>query len=501
MSVVNLSNCEFLGLPVDECGGRVRGMDGGRKKRRRGRARPRGDGPNIVFILIDDLGWRDLACYGSSFYETPNLDRLAAEGMRFTDAYAAAPVCSPTRASILSGKYPARVGVTQYIGAHAVGRLGDVPYHHNLPLTELSLASALRQGGYRTWHVGKWHLGRWITWPDVHGFDVNIGGCDWGGPRNGHFSPYGCPTMSDGPRGEYLTDRLTDEAIRLIRKNDGQPFFLNLWHYAVHVPIQAPAALVRKYEAKARDLGLNRKDPFVEGDRFPVLHKRTERIRRRIFQSDPAYAAMVENLDWNVGRLLDALERRNLADNTLVVFNSDNGGLSTAEGSPTCNWPLSEGKGWMQEGGNRVCLMARWPGVTRGGTECRAPVTSPDLYPTFLDAAGLALRPEQHCDGKSLTPLLRGRRDLKREAIFWHYPHYANQGDGPAGAVRAGDWKLIEHFEDGRLALYNLREDPGEHRDLAAARTGERRRLHALLRRWREEVDARIPSPNPRWEE
>jgi len=309
--------------------------------------------PNMIFILLDDLGWRDLGCYGSPFYETPNLDRLAAEGMSFTNAYAAAPVCSPTRASILTGKYPATVGVTQYIGGHAVGKLCDVPYFHVLPMQEISLARALKEhGGYQTWHVGKWHLGERETRPEQHGFDVNLGGCGWGSPKHGYFSPYHCPALTDGPPGEYLTDRLTDEAMKLIASSGDassasggeKPFFLNLWHYAVHTPIQAPEALVEKYRRKAAALGLDKINAIEEGDFFPCEHKRTERIQRRRIQSDPAYAAMVENLDWNIGRLLQALEESGKAQETIVIFTSDNGGLATAEGSPTCNAPLAGGR-------------------------------------------------------------------------------------------------------------------------------------------------------------
>nr|BFE59416.1 sulfatase [Dactylosporangium thailandense] len=453
------------------------------------------NGPNIVFILIDDMGWADLGCYGSSFYETPRLDRLAEQGALFTDAYAAAPVCSPTRASILTGRYPARVGVTQYIGGHGVGKLADVPYHQFLPTNELSLARALRAGGYRTWHVGKWHLGPRRTWPDQHGFDVNIGGCEWGHPKS-WFSPYGNPTLPDGPEGEYLTDRLTDEAIRLIETAGDAPFFLNLWHYAVHVPIHAPAELIAKYERKAADLGLDALDPFEPGERFPAWHQRAARVHRRVVQSDPAYAAMVENLDTNIGRLLDALEAAGKADNTIVVFTSDNGGLSTAEGSPTSNLPLSEGKGWVAEGGVREPLIVRWPGVVEPGRRIAAPVTSPDFYPTLLAAAGLPPRPAQHVDGADVTPLLRGE-PFERGPVYWHYPHYSNQGGRPAAAVRDGRWKLVHEFEGDPDTLFDIVADPGEHRDLAAEHPGVAAALRERLLSWIAEVGGLVPPPNP----
>lgn len=458
--------------------------------------------PNIIFILIDDMGWRDLTCYGSTFYETPHIDRLAREGMRFTDAYAACPVCSPTRASLMTGKYPATVGITNFIPGNAWGKLMGVPYFHELPEGEVTVAEALRQGGYKTFHVGKWHLGGEHRWPEHCGFDINVAGCNWGLPRRGFFSPYGNPRMSDGPDGEYLTDRLTDEAIRLMRSAGGQPYFLHMSHYAVHVPIQAPAELVRKYERKARDMGLDQVQAFEDGEHFPCLHKKDQRIRRRLLQSDPVYAAMVENLDTNVGRLLDVLDELGQANDTIVIFTSDNGGLSTAEGSPTCNAPLCEGKGWMYDGGVREPLLVRWPGHVKAGGTCDVPVTSPDFYPTFLEAAALDPMPDQHCDGVSLMPLLRGggAETLGRDAIFWHYPHYSNQGGRPACAVRAGDWKLIEFFEDAKIELYNLRDDIEEEHDLAAAQPRRVRELHAKLVAWRRSIEAKIPDVNPDYE-
>ena len=463
--------------------------------------------PNILFILIDDMGWRDLACTGSPFYETPNIDRLAAQGMCFTQAYAACPVCSPTRASILTGKYPAELGLTNWIDGSGEshpnrGRLIDAPYIDHLPLSEHTIAAALREGGYATWHVGKWHLGGEEHYPDRQGFDINIGGWSIGAPWRGYFSPWDFPTLADGPEGEHLTDRLTDEAIGLLEQHAAHsdaPFFLNLWYYAVHTPIQAKPELVAKYEEKARRLGLDRVDAIVEGEHFPCEHKRHLRVQRRVVQSDPVYAAMIETLDTNMGRLLDALERLGMAENTLVMFTSDNGGLATSEGSPTCNAPLAEGKGWMYEGGTREPLLVRWPAVVRAGSECHTPVTSPDFYPTMLEAAGLPLLPEQHVDGVSFLSRLRGEEGEDRGPLFWHYPHYGNQGGAPGSSVRAGDWKLIEFFEDGRLELYNLADDIGEERNLAGAEPERTRDLHGVLVRWREQVEARIPAVNPEY--
>ena len=458
--------------------------------------------PNIVFILMDDLGWRDLGCYGSEFYETPNLDRLASEGVRFTDAYAACPVCSPTRASILTGKYPATVGVTDWIDwgwrMHpARGRLVDVPYVDHLPAEEKTLAMTLREHGYHTWHVGKWHLGGEGSAPEQRGFEVNVGGCHWGSPSQGYFSPWNIPVLENGPEGQYLTDRLTDEAIRLIRENDGEPFFLNLWYYAVHTPIQAKPEIVARYAAKAEAMGLDKVQTFEEGDFFPCEHKKHVRIKRRLVQSDPVYAAMIESVDENIGRLLKAIEDAGQAENTIVVFTSDNGGLATSEGSPTCNAPLAEGKGWMYEGGTREPLLVKWPGVTQAGSLCTVPVTSPDVYPTVLEMVGLPLLPEQHVDGVSIVPLLQGENDLSREAIYWHYPHYGNQGGTPGSSVRAGDYKLIEFYEDGALELYDLRRDESEEVNLAASEPERVAQLKGLLDVWRESVEAKIPQPNP----
>ncbi len=451
--------------------------------------------PNIVLILIDDLGWADLSCYGSEFYETPNIDQLASEGVLFTDAYAAAPVCSPTRASLLTGKYPARLRLTQYIGGHGVGRLADVPHFHRLPENEYTIARALRAHGYATWHVGKWHLGGrhhlQRSWPEEHGFDVNIGGCELGYPGS-FFSPYGIENLEDGPEGEYLTDRLTDEAIALIAESDQQPFFLNLWHYAVHIPIQAPADLVEKYRDKATRLGLDGSEIIRNGEAMTAWHLDGQVIRHRTLQSDPDYAAMIENLDDNVGRLLEALRRFEKLDNTIVIFTSDNGGLATAEGSPTCNAPLSDGKGWMSDGGTRVPFIIRAPERFLGGTVEGRPLTSPDVYPTLLNFAGLEELPQQHVDGRALT-----NDGEARGPIYWHYPHYSNQGGRPGAAVRDGAYKLIRFFEDDRRELYNLENDIGESCEIGATEPGECARLGRLLDAWIEEVNALLPQENP----
>jgi len=372
----------------------------------------------------------------------------------------------------------------------------DAPYNDHLPLAETCFAEALKEGGYHTWHVGKWHLGQVEYYPQYQGFDINRGGCQWGAPIHGYFSPYNIPNFENGPEGEYLTDRLTDEAIQLFENNDDQPFFLNLWYYTVHIPIQAKVEHIQKFKAKAQEMGIDQIDPFEIGENFPTEHKQHLRVTRRTLQSDPVYAAMIYALDENLGRLLATLERTGQADNTVFIFTSDNGGLATAEGSPTSNAPLSEGKGWMYEGGTREPLIIRWPGVVAPGTTCQVPITSPDFYPTLLEMAGLEPIPEQHVDGVSQMPLLTGEDDVDREAIFWHYPHYGKQGGTPGSSIRAGDYKLIHFFEDDRLELYNLQEDISEEHNLADEQPELTAKLSAQLTEWREVVTAQIPKPN-----
>ena len=478
--------------------------------------------PNIVFMLIDDLGWKDVGCYGSEFYETPNIDRLARSGLHFTDAYASCPVCSPTRASILTGKYPARIGVTNFIswlpGRHPnKGKLVDAPYIDHLPESEYNIAKALRDSGYSTWHVGKWHLGGGRYRPEQQGFDINIGGCEWGMPVNGYFSPWGIPGFADGPEGEYLTDRMGDEAAKLIRRHAAgqrsedsnarsKPFYLNLAFYSVHTPIQAKPEIIAKYEAKRALRGLDKRDELREGCYYPGDHLKHKRIVRRMIQSDPVYAAMIESLDNNIGKVLDAIDESGITEDTIIFFTSDNGGEASAYPSPTCNAPLSEGKGWMYEGGTREPFIVRWPGVTRPGKISTLPITSPDIYPTILDISGIAPIPEQHVDGVSFAMHLRASDDPESEArrrerpLFWHYPHYGNQGGTPGASVRKGDWKLIRFFEDGHEELFNLREDLSETTNLVDAEPEKRAELSRLLTEWAEEIEAIEPEVNPDYE-
>ncbi len=443
--------------------------------------------PNFVFILADDLGYMDIHPNNpNTFYETPSLDRLAAAGMRFTSAYAAAPVCSPTRASILTGKYPARLHLTDFIKGTKTGKMLPAETLDHLPLNDPTIAEALKKAGYTTGLIGKWHLGGAGYLPEARGFDVNIGGSIAGSPSS-YFSPYNLAKIADGPKGEFLTDRLTREALGFITENKRRPFFLMLSHYAVHIPLQAPRALVAKYEEKAAGL------PAGTGLKF-VNEGQTE---ARQVQDHPTYAAMVESVDNSVGQVMDKLEELGLADNTVVVFFSDNGGLSTAEGSPTSNAPLRAGKGWLYEGGIREPLLIKWPGKTQPGSVSDLPVTSTDFYPTILEMAGVPLNREQHWDGVSLAPLLEHGWAPERATLFWHYPHYSNQGGHPACAVREGDWKLIRSLEDKSTELYNLKDDVGEHRNLASEKPEKVAELGRHLDAFLKTTEAALPKENP----
>ena len=447
--------------------------------------------PNVVFFLADDLGQRDLGCYGSTFYETPHLDRLAQDGARFTDGYAACPVCSPTRASILSGQWPQRTGITDYIGAaqpekwNRNTRLLPAPYSDRLALDSPTLAKALKQAGYATFFAGKWHLGPEGWWPENQGFDHNLGGTERGGPYGGgrYFSPYGNPRLPDGPPGEHLPDRLASETVKFIEAHRDRPFFAYFPFYSVHTPLMAREDLRKKYEAKRASLGLEARWGR-EGERDV-----------RLVQEHAVYAGMVEAMDQAVGKVLAKLDELGLRDNTLVIFTSDNGGLSTSEGWPTSNVPLRGGKGWMYEGGIREPLLMRWPAKIKAGTTVSTPVSSPDFFPTLVAAAGAQPLPGQRFDGVNLLPLFQGH-ELPERALFWHYPHYGNQGGAPAAAVRRGDWKLIEWLEDGRIELFNLKDDLGEQHDFAAENVELVAKLQAELKAWQRDVGAKLPTPN-----
>ena len=445
--------------------------------------------PNFVLILVDDLGWTDLGCFGSRYYETPNLDRLAAQGMKFTNAYAACAVCSPTRAAVMTGRYPARLGVTDWIRSRFQG--GKMPPDKKNPSgyvggrnqkvlcprnalwmesKEVTIAEALKPAGYVSCHIGKWHLGMVDHYPDKQGFDVNVGGCDYGQPPS-YFDPYtnrrlkqGIPTLKPRKAGEYLTDRESDEAVAFITKHKDKPFFLYMAHYAVHTPIQAKKDLTAKYQAKVKTN-----------------------------QRNATYAAMVHSVDEAAGNIMQALDALGLADNTLVIFTSDNGGLL----GPTHNAPLRAGKGWPYEGGIRVPLIIRWPGVARPGSASDVPVTSVDYFPTIVEATGRKLSLARAIDGRNLLGVLTGRRPLDREAIYWHFPHYRGRAIPPYSIIRAGDWKLIKRYDGKPFELFNLNDDIGEKSDLSEKMPERVRELDAKLAAWLRQTGAKLPKENP----
>ena len=458
--------------------------------------------PNVVFFLVDDLGWTDLGCFGSSFYDTPHVDGLARSGMKFTNAYAACPVCSPTRASILTGKYPSRTGITDYINAGGGNQPGKwrrntkllpAAYKDRMAHKEVTLAEALKEAGYATFFAGKWHLGPEGFWPESQGFDVNRGGITRGGPYGGkkYFSPYGNPRLKDGPPGEHLPARLANETVKFIETNREKPFLAYLSFYSVHTPLIARKDLRQKYLAKRKKLDA----AAVAGE----FSKREHRRRVRTLQAHAVYAGMIEAMDQAVGTVLSGLKRLGLEKNTAVFFMSDNGGLSTSEGHPTSNLPLRGGKGWMYEGGIREPMIVRWPGVTAAGSVCKQVVTSTDFYPTILEITGLKARPAQHRDGVSFVSLLKGKT-RKRGPLLWHYPHYGNQGGAPAGAVREGRWKLIEWYEDKRVELFDLESDIAENRNLAKGQPERVRAMRATLHRMLKETGAVMPDHNERFD-
>ena len=476
------------------------------------------ESPNVIFIMVDDYGWADVGYNGSKFYETPNIDRLASEGMNFTNGYAAASISSPSRVSLMTGKYPARTGITDWIPGYQYGQtpqqLGkrykmiapEMPL--NMSLEEVTIAEAFKEHGYATYHVGKWHCAEdSIYYPQYQGFDVNVGGWLKGSPngirrsqggKGAYYSPYRSPYLTDGPDGEYLTDRLGEESVKLIKSTDkNQPFFLYLAFYAVHTPIEAKPEHVEYFKRKAVKMGIDTIAPFTQDlEWYKKAEHKAGHWKERTIQSDAEYAALIYSMDENVGKVLKALKENGLEENTIVCLLSDNGGRSTAEGSPTCNAPLRAGKGWLYEGGIREPFLIKYPKLVRAGSVCNTPVVAVDFYPTLLDMAGLPLKPEQHVDGKSLFPLLKGET-YNRGPIFFHYPHYGGKGDTPAGAVRMGDYKLIEFYEDGHIELYNLKNDISETRDLSKTEKDKALEMQKMLHRWRKNCNAKMPTTNP----
>lgn len=456
--------------------------------------------PNVVFFLVDDLGWTDLGSFGSEFYETPNLDRLVKSGIKFTQAYTASPVCSPTRASIMTGKYPSKMYTTDWFGAPQPDEiqghwtknkpLKPAHYEPNMALEEITMAEAFKASGYATFFAGKWHLGEEEShWPEHQGFDINKGGNSKGAPSTGmkYFSPYENPRLENGPDGEYLPERLAEETSQFIRENKTKPFFAMLSFYSVHTPLMTTKALEEKYLAKRAAMGLE--------DKIEPEHAN----QTRITQAHAIYAGMVEAMDQAVGKVVNEIEKQGLTENTIIVFFSDNGGLSTAEGSPTTNLPLRAGKGWLYEGGIRVPMILSWKGTVPAGKEIHTPVISNDFLPTFLDlsANGKALETIPNLDGKSLKNwVLAPEKVTEREALYWHYPHYGNQCGNPGSVIREGDWKLIYFYETQKVELYNLKEDVGERNNLAAAQPELAEKMRVKLFDWLVSTKAAFPRPN-----
>ncbi|MGD9418517.1 MAG: sulfatase [Verrucomicrobiota bacterium JB025] len=444
--------------------------------------------PNVVVILVDDLGYMDVGANNPDcFYDTPNVNGLAESGTRFINGYAANPVCSPTRYSLMTGKYPTRVRATNYFSGDLEGRFKPAVLNNCMPLDEVTLAQALKSKGYATFFAGKWHLGETEEYyPQNRGFDVNIGGWSAGGPYTGkrYFAPFKNPQIKEeSPAGEHLPARLARETAKFIDDNKDKPFLAYLAFYSVHTPLQGRPDLVEKYKKKAAKVSGKE---FGEEEQAWV----TDRVRKvRLLQKHAVYAAMVEAMDEAVGVVLQQLEKSGVADNTIVVFTSDNGGLSTSEGLPTSNLPLRGGKGWVYEGGIREPWIVRWPGVTKAGSESVEPICSIDLFPTVAAAAGVEVSHE--IDGISILPALKGGK-LNRRSLFWHYPHYGNQGNFPGGAIREGDYKLVERYEDGRVHLYNLADDIGERNDLASSQPERVEQMRKRLHEWYQSVDAQF---------
>ncbi|HCP12480.1 MAG TPA: sulfatase [Planctomycetaceae bacterium] len=460
---------------------------------RAGDARP----VNVVVMVADDLGQRDLGCYGSTFYETPALDRLAAGGIRLTRAYSACPVCSPTRAALTTGRYPQRSGITDYIGAAQPEawkrntRHLPAAYNLQLALPETTVAEILKARGYATFFGGKWHLGGEGFLPEQQGFDVNFGGLAQGGPYGGnkYFSPYGNSKLADGPEGEHLPDRLASEAVRFMESHRDQPFLIWLPFYDVHTPLMARDDLQRKYELKRANL--SERDVFADEPPRKV----------RMSQDHAVYGGMVEAMDQAAGKILQALDRLQLTEQTLVIFTSDNGGLSTSEGSPTSNQPLRAGKGWLYEGGIRTPCLMRLPRQIPAGVTCETPVMSIDYLPTILDFCEVNAEPQLQFDGISLKTQLQqpGRTDLSR-TLYWQYPHYGNQGGAPGAVVLEDGWKLIEWFDDGRLELFRVYDDISEQQNVAADHPQIVQHLQSRLHAWQSAVGAKRSTVNPAWD-
>ena len=452
------------------------------------------ESPNFLVIVIDDMGYMDIGANNpNTFYETPNIDKLANTGMRFTNGYAANPVCSPTRFSIQTGRYPTRRDATDWFGATRQARFLPAEMNHFMPLDEITMAEALKRKNYKTFFAGKWHLGETEDlWPEHQGYDINKGGTSQGAPHRGggrYFAPYNNPRLADGPKGEYLPNRLAEETVRFLEEQGDKPFLAVLSFYNVHTPLMTTEALKMKYEKKKKMQHLQNVTEFKQVEQYwPNKRKRMNRI----VQNHTTYAGMVEATDTAVGRVLDKLEELGLDENTVVFFTADNGGLSTAEGSPTSNLPLRGGKGWIFEGGIREPFIIRAPGVTKAGAVNQTPICSIDIFPTVMDFAGVQpAKDDLPIDGVSLKTTLAGETMPERD-IYWHYPHYSNQGGPPAAAIRSGDWKLVEFLETGNVELYNIKQDIGESKDLSTQYTHQVRIMRSKLHDWYKQTGAKF---------
>jgi len=449
--------------------------------------------PNVVVIIADDFGAHDMSAFGSEFYETPHLDSLASESMIFTSGYAAARVCSPSRASIMSGKSPARHGITDWIGAPAgedwreVGRhtkLLPPDYRRSLPHEYVILPEALKEEGYATFFAGKWHLGSEGSYPEDHGFDYNEGGFEAGGPyTGGYFSPFNNPKMEDYPdeAGMSLAEKLAKETSDFIEENGNRPFFAFLSFYAVHAPIQTTQTYWETYRNKAEMLGI-KETGFKMGHFLPI----------RQVQDNPVYAGLIQHMDDAVGQIVYKLEQMGLSDNTIIIFTSDHGGVASGDDYATSNKPLRGGKGYQYEGGLRVPYFIKVPWLNHNGEKSKTPVTGTDFYPTILELTGSEIRPDEHEDGVSLLPILEGR-DIEERYLYWHYPHYGNQGGRPSSVIRHGRWKLIRYHAEGPDVLYDLQSDPGEEQDLYSNNRNIAERLGNKLSEYLEMTGAAFP--------
>ncbi|MDC2888545.1 sulfatase [Psychrosphaera algicola] len=459
--------------------------------------------PNVLLILVDDLGWADVAAYNpDTLYSTPSMDKLASEGLLFTDGYAASPVCSPTRAALITGKHPTAIGTTDFFRnksrrhKYREGKFKPASFVEKLPEQGSTIASVLKGEGYQTAFIGKWHLGQTEQmWPEFYGFDVNIAGHAAGSPSGGYFAPYKNPRLTSGPDGEYLTDRLTNEAINLVdgyAKSDA-PFFLMMSYYSVHTPLQGPKKLVNKYRERFSQL-----DKTPEFAQVEQIWPTDKPQLNRVVQTNPTYAAMVEKVDENIGRLVDSLKAKNLRDDTIVILLSDNGGLSIGEAHSTSSLPLRGGKGWLYEGGIRVPFIISVPGSESNGKSTSVPAISMDISATLYDLIGIDAKRVGPIDGESLLPVINGETNSAERPLFFHYPHYSNQGGFHRAVVRLGDWKLIERFEDGKLQLFNITKDKAETTDLAAEYPTKVAEMKKTLHQWYQQNDAKFLRENPK---